>query len=215
MMIENLEDRRLLSATLTSGLLTVTGTAKNDRIALTTKGTDLTVQVGKTKTTFKTADVKSLVVKALGGNDLIDLAKSPVGATVDAGDGNDVVLGTALADVVTAGKGNDYVFAGAGNDSLVGGDGNDVLLAAAGNDTVTGGAGNDLISGGAGNDSLHGDAGNDLLLGDAGDDQLFGDAGNDRIFGGAGNDKVDGGDGTDIAGKQGTDTFTKVEKIWR
>ena len=215
MMYENLEDRRLLSATLTNGVLTVTGTAGNDRISVAPKGTDLNVQVGKTKSTFKAADVKSLVVKSLAGNDLIDLAKSPVAATVDAGDGNDIVIGTAKADVVTAGKGNDYVFALAGNDSVTGGDGNDALYTGDGNDSVSGGAGNDLISAGAGNDSVHGDAGNDLLLGDAGDDQLFGDAGNDRIFGGAGNDKVDGGDGKDIAGKQGTDTFTKVEKIWR
>jgi len=197
MNFENLEDRRLMSATLASGVLTVTGTAGNDRISVAPKGTDLNVLVGKTKSTFKAADVKSLVVKSLAGNDLIDLAKSPVAATVDAGDGNDIVIGTAKADVVTAGKGNDYVFA------------------LAGNDTVTGGDGNDVISAGAGNDSVHGNAGNDLLLGDAGDDQIFGDAGNDRIFGGAGNDKVDGGDSKDIAGKQGTDTFTKVEKIWR
>jgi Ca2+-binding RTX toxin-like protein len=233
MMIENLENRRLLSASLANGVLTVTGTTGNDRIAVTPNGTDLNVQIGKTKQTFKAADVKSLVVKSLAGNDTIDLAKSPVGATVDAGDGNDLVIGTALADVVTAGKGNDYVFSLAGNDSVTGGDGNDQIASGAGNDLVAGGtgndlisagdgndsvtgdAGNDLISGGAGNDTLHGNAGNDVILGDAGDDQIFGEAGNDRLFGGKGNDKVDGGDGKDVAGKEGTDTFTKVEKIWR
>ena len=196
-MFENLENRRLLSATLTKGLLTVTGTAKNDSIHVAKQGQNLNVQIGRAKQTFKLADVKSLVVKALAGNDTVTFGYGTIGANIDAGDGNDRVIGTSSNDTILGGKGNDYLHGWVGNDSILGGDGNDVIIGCLGNDTIRGGNGNDLISGAAGND------------------QIFGDAGNDQLFGAAGNDKVDGGDGIDAAGKEGNDTFTKVEKIWR
>jgi Ca2+-binding RTX toxin-like protein len=195
--IEILEDRRFLSATLANGVLTVNGTNRNDFIHIAPKNGNLLAQVNKTHQTFKESDVKSLKVNGLSGNDNISFGSTQIGATVDGDDGNDVILGTANADTISGGKGHDYIFAGGGNDSVTGGDGNDVII------------------GGKGNDTLHGDAGNDVISGADGDDQLFGDAGNDLLFGAAGSDKVDGGAGTDRALKQGNDTFTHVEKVWK
>jgi Ca2+-binding RTX toxin-like protein len=197
MMFENLENRQLLSASLASGVLNVSGTAGNDRIHVAKSGTNLTVQIGKARQTFKLADVKSIAVKGLAGNDNISFGYGTLGAKIDGGDGNDHIVGTSSGDTITGGNGNDWLHGWAGNDS------------------ISGGAGNDVIIGCLGNDTIHGDAGNDVISGAQGDDQIFGDAGNDILFGAKGNDKVDGGDGNDVAGKEGNDTFTKVEKIWR
>ncbi|WP_137720138.1 beta strand repeat-containing protein [Methylobacillus flagellatus] len=49
---------------------------------------------------------------------------------------------------------NYYINAGAGNDVLIGGDGDDFLVGGAGNDLLTGGAGNDSYIGGGGADSF-------------------------------------------------------------
>jgi Ca2+-binding RTX toxin-like protein len=188
-MIENLENRCLLSATLSAGVLTVTGTTGWDNIHVDATRTSLKVNVNHTKASFKLADVKSLVVNGLAGNDIIDLGHNLIGATVDGG------LGTDKADSITGGAGNDWIFARGGNDVVNGGDGKDVLI------------------GGAGNDILHGDAGNDLIEGSTGDDQIFGDAGDDRLDGGPGKDKIDGGAGTDRAHKSKDDVLTAVEKV--
>jgi Ca2+-binding RTX toxin-like protein len=196
-MIENLENRCLLSATLSAGVLTVAGTAGKDNIRVDANHGNLKVAVNGVKQSFKIADVKSLAVNGFAGNDKINLDHVGLGATVDGGDGNDRIIGTDKADSITGGAGNDWIFARGGADLINGGEGNDVLL------------------GGAGNDVIHGDAGNDLIDGSIGDDQIFGDAGNDILNGGPGKDKVDGGAGTDAAHKSKDDVLTAVEKAWR
>ncbi len=92
-------------------------------------------------------------------------APGVAGATIDGGEGNDVITG------------------GAGNDILDGGIGDDLIRGGAGNDTITGGAGDDFISGSAGNDVLSGGAGNDTFSYSVGD-------GSDTVDGGADNDTL-------------------------
>ena len=75
------------------------------------------------------------------------------------------------------------VDAGAGNDSILGGDSTDSLLGGAGNDTIDGGIGNDTIGGGAGDDSLDGGNGADAMEGGLGNDTLLGGAGADTLCG--------------------------------
>lgn len=84
---------------------------------------------------------------------------------------------------VTAGNGNDVVIGTAGEDRLFGENGNDV---------ISGGSGHDLLNGGRGNDSLFGQNGNDFLIGGRGDDRLTGGHGRDTFIFGAnnGNDLV-------------------------
>jgi Ca2+-binding RTX toxin-like protein len=153
-MFESLESRLLLSASVSNGTLTVTGTDRADQINITQNKQTILVREGSSITRFSKKDhISGLVVNALGGNDRIKIT-SRLNATVDGGDGNDLII------------------SGSGNDLLLGGNGKDRILANAGNDSITGGAGRDTLFGGAGDDML-----------DAYDtqaDQLTGGGGNDR-----------------------------------
>ena len=60
-----------------------------------------------------------------------------------AGDFNDVVTGSSVANYVDTRAGNDTVDGAAGNDTLIGGTGNDRLAGGTGTDSMTGGAGLD------------------------------------------------------------------------
>jgi Tol biopolymer transport system component len=90
-------------------------------------------------------------------------------------DGDDVLRGTELADVLVGLGGDDVllavpqVFSG---DTLAGGTGNDALAGSDESDTLDGGPGNDLIRGGASFDLLTGGPGRDRLLGEGGRDLI-------------------------------------------
>lgn len=141
------------------------------------------------------ADIKRKVLEAGAGNDeLLGYAS------------NDVLNGLGGDDFIAGYGGNDTLFGGDGQDYIDGGVGNDSLAGEAGNDHLYGGEGNDLLDGGDGNDGMDGGAGDDTLLGGAGDDNLSGGAGRDTLQGGAGNDYLDGGAGDDfLAGGEGND----------
>lgn len=168
------------------------------------------------------------------GDDIIDLTAHGAGGIdyakdvlVQAGLGNDIVIGGAGKDNLQGDAGNDIIFGWRGSDTLSGGAGDDLLYgddlgfnAIAGDDMIDGGAGNDILYGGRGsdkmtggddNDILYGQAGGDNLAGGTGDDilhgddadtnsndMLNGDAGNDQLYGGAGNDELYGGTGDDL-----------------
>jgi len=69
-----------------------------------------------------------------------------ISSFVDAGAGDDQLIG---------GKYLDYFLGGSGNDSISGGGGNDQLVGSAGADTITGGSGGDQFSFSAASDSTH------------------------------------------------------------
>lgn len=81
--IETLESRTVMAAnitaTLTSGVLTVEGTDRNDAIVLRTVKDQITIDGLKTKFAAKT--VNSVVINSLGGTDTINLAPLNVGNT--------------------------------------------------------------------------------------------------------------------------------------
>jgi Ca2+-binding RTX toxin-like protein len=165
------------------------------------------------------------------GDDFLDMTAHGAGGvdygkdtTVNAGTGNDTVIGGAGKDTIDGDAGDDVLFGyrgadtingGTGNDVLYGDDlgfnnisGDDILRGQAGNDILYGGARADTLEGGDDNDTLYGDAGSDNLAGNNGTDVLYGgdsvdlmdgDAGDDRLIGGAGNDDVDGGADVDTA----------------
>jgi Ca2+-binding RTX toxin-like protein len=221
-LIENLEDRRLLSATLDGKVLTITGTDNADRVSVLEVGTKVVVlevsltpgtatarpTVTSKRTVFNRADVQSISADLKGGNDVFVL-----GPTVSRGSA------TPLAATVKGGAGNDFIRGGAGADNLDGGDGNDIVSGGAGNDTATGGAGNDRLGGDGGDDTLDGGDGRDYLLGGRGADVLRGGAGNDTIVSidFADKDTVDGGandaTGGDFAYVDKGDTVTNVERV--
>src|SRR5262249_48913600 len=92
----------------------------------------------------------ALVVKALGGNDVVSAASLPAGIvnlTVDGGAGNDQITGSPGADMLLGGDGNDVIIGGRGNDVALMGAGNDVFVwnPGDGSDTVEGQGGNDTL----------------------------------------------------------------------
>ena len=143
---------------------------------------------------------------------------------IDAGDGNDVIIGSRDADVLNGNLGTDIIRAGDGDDHIRYGRGTD--------DSIDGGWGLDTlvaIADGASidwtrvrdvevvqawsvmRDMLHGSAGADrldftrVLLegvdridGLGGDDEIFGSPRDDVLAGGAGRDELTGGGGRDV-----------------
>src|SRR3954468_23725690 len=98
--LEALEDRFVpTTASISNGILYVQGTNAPETIRVTQSGTRITVEgVGY----VNAADVRGVNVDAKGGNDTIDVRTVKVGATIAAGDGDDMVIGTQAADVVFA-----------------------------------------------------------------------------------------------------------------
>ncbi|PPC88745.1 MAG: calcium-binding protein [Methylotenera sp.] len=132
-----------------------------------------------------------------------------LGNFIDAGEGNNIVLG---------GGGNDEIFAGSGNNLISGGSGDDTIVAGDGNNWLSGDNGNDFIGAGAGDDTVYGGNGNDqILVGDgdnyvdagAGDDYIGTGEGDDTIYAGLGNDIIEAGEGDDIlSGGDGIDLIS-------
>ena len=83
------------------------------------------------------------------------IATTSAGGTINAGAGNDIVLGALGVDNLSGDAGDDSIYGGAGNDTLNGGDGAGRLDGGSGNDQLTGGLGNDELTGGAGSDIIH------------------------------------------------------------
>ncbi|GGN26225.1 Ca2+-binding RTX toxin-like protein [Actinoplanes campanulatus] len=105
---------------------------------------------------------------------------------VDAGTGNDTVIGGNASEELQGDYGNDKLYGNGGNDKLFGESGNDYIVGGAGNDRAEGWTGADKIYGNAGLDNLHGGSGNDLLNGGTEVDVLSGADGNDYLYGGTG-----------------------------
>src|SRR4051812_6752908 len=89
--VEPLDGRCLLAAgataSLRGGVLTITGTAHNDRIEVTASGSQLVV-AGSLSAKFSLKSVRSVVVNGLAGNDTIRM-KDNIPDTISGGDGND------------------------------------------------------------------------------------------------------------------------------
>jgi Ca2+-binding RTX toxin-like protein len=175
--VESLEGRRLMSAGLHHGTLSVVGGNGMDTIIVRADATSVTVEKNGESKSYARAKVRSIVVHGRAGNDLL--------AVEDADGLFDIPV------VLVGGKGADSLEGGAGDDSMFGNGGNDVMRGDAGNDLMTGGAGNDVLRGGAGNDLMGGGEGDDLVLGGRGNDSLYGEGGADSLVGGAGLDMLD------------------------
>jgi len=229
--LEPLEDRRLLSASLSdAGLLRVSGSdGVNDSITVrfSADGQNLTVTVnGQNQGNFDKDDVKNIQIKGKGGNDTLrlnhDRGNIKVRTTMIGGDGNDkLVSGNEAVNDLRGGNGDDFIDGrgvlrgGEGDDEFDGsnfkdyifGDaGRDSLDAEGGNDALFGGDGNDTVEGGRGNDTCFGGNGDDRVEGGRGDDLLLGNAGIDSVFGDDNDDTLFGGDDDDIVnGNEGDD----------
>jgi len=222
--LESLEFRRHLSATIEDGVLVVTGTRRADRMELyiadDRRPDRLVVRDKGHEYRFDPTRIKRIRVELGTGDDevIFSIVNPPadsgwtpatrklpidIPATVRGGAGNDSMNGSNAGSLLDGGAGNDGLYALNGNDTLLGGDGDDRLDGMAGNDVLRGGAGRDLLMGREGDDVLQGDGGNDTLYGSEGDD---------RLEGGPGSDELDGGGGRDhVYGNRGTDTFLSFD----
>ena len=107
------------------------------------------------------------VINGGDGGQIIDLTSWTMkygDVTINAGSGNDVLMGNAGNDTIYGKGGSDYEWGGSGNDALYGGTGNDTLLGGTGDDKLSGGAGNDKLDGGPGNDTVMGGSGDDTIV---------------------------------------------------
>ena len=150
---------------------------------------------------------------------------------LDAGRGDDTIIGGAAGDTLIGGAGDDSITAtstlglfqgGAGKDTLsfefapqgialdltAGSDfeilvGSDFSDVLVGSRTVFARAGSDTVDGTVNADMLDGGTGSDLLNGGDGADTLLGGADADTLNGGLGADSLDGGAGKDVLNSDG------------
>ena len=223
-LFENLEQRRLMSTTLVNGILTVTGTAGNDRLEADMLNGEIYVIEngllgGGFGGIFNASQVTKVVFHGMDGHDTM-IAHPELARQADfwGGNGDDSMYGNIQPNYMFGAAGRDYCWAEGGNDSLAGGADNDLIYAGYGDDLVSGYEGDDLIFGGVGNDTIYGDIGHDTILGEDGNDWIRADSGwdlvyggnhNDTIYGGWDNDRLYGEAGNDwISGEDGNDTIT-------
>ena len=188
--IEPLERRRLYAAVALHGqTLVVTGTANSANTITVALSPDLSQVV--TNITWYTgggARAKAhTLAKAFPVTDSISLVQIQGGARADRITIDQTYSPFPIATLINAGGGNDTVMGGDEPDTIFGGAGNDLLMGGAGNDSLRGQAGNDTLIGGPGDDFLDGRRGRDSLEGDAGNDTLYDPFGPDTMLGGAGN----------------------------
>lgn len=152
-MIERLENRRLFAVTtgFAGGVLTVTGDAEANNVSIVRGGTEnsqLLVRVGDaTIRTIAYAEVNSITVNLLGGNDTLRTGENVVKPmNVSGGEGNDNLTTGGAADTVHGNQGNDTINGSAGNDNLFGDDGTDTMNGGSGGDSFTGGGGFDTVT---------------------------------------------------------------------
>lgn len=192
--LESLESRRLLSADLADGVLTIVGTKKSDviEVSVPTAGDhigQLQVDVNGTLNHFNPAQVTSIRIQGLNGNDEITVASDIVIATwINGGNGNDTINGGGGDDTILGENGKDVVHGGEGDDEIFGGNGNDQLFGDGGDDYIDGGNGKDSCNGGLDDDRVKGGKGKDLLDGGAGNNQLDSDKGKDTKLNGTDSD---------------------------
>ena len=190
--------------------IVVQGTIGDDVISIApVSGANLLISRNGGSVTLSSAGVVGIRVFGYEGADKITIQPDVIiGASINSGNGNDIVHGGGGADTIQAGAGRDRVYAGAGNDRLYGSSGNDILFGESGKDLLYGGDGDDSLDGGSHSDRLYGEAGHNTLLGQAGDDTLYSRN--------ASADILDGGGGTDRAqvDDNAMDSVTLVEELF-
>jgi endoglucanase len=188
-LLEAMERRVLLAATLQDGVLSITTAEANDRIAVDRiSSTAIQANVNGAIQQFSASAVSRIEIRTGAGNDRVVLGPNLPGTYV-------------FTDV-----GLDTIYDGTGNDTLTGGANRDVIYGSGGANRINGSGGHDVINGGAGEDRMYGGDGDDRMAGGGGVDRLWGEAGNDTMSGNSSNDKLRGGPGHDsLLGGTGAD----------
>ena len=208
-MIENLENRVLLTGTLSNGTLMLTSVALGESFVLTADPNNIIVDLFAEQfhAEYPRSAVQRIIITSIQAGtpgmragDFYSIDPTiTVPVTVNGSVGDDVLIaggGNTLFNPIenppaTAGNdGADFLQGGAGNDTLNGGGGratatNGTITTPAADDTILGGDGNDFLTDGGSTDNAH--------LGAI----MIGENGNDTLQSGPGRDLLDGGPGTD------------------
>lgn len=139
--IANIWDRDLVNLTLTAtgnvNVGTVTGNTVNSNI----KTVNAAAVGGATTATVKALG-DSAVVTLAGGDDVFNaLGSAGNNVTIQAGEGNNNITGTAQSDYIYSGAGRDIIDANRGNNTVKSGAGDDTVTALNGSNTVDLGSG--------------------------------------------------------------------------
>ena len=166
--------------------LALRGTPAADLLSVGTKGVSFTSDADLDITFSQLPSSVELI--GGGGNDTLTAgggygtSQAFLGrVTLRGEDGDDVLSGSILGDVMLGGPGADAIEGGSGNDELLGEGGADTLNGRDGNDRLVGGPGADSLSGGNGDDTLEAADGevDTLIHGQVGVDTAYYDAGLD------------------------------------
>jgi hypothetical protein len=144
---ETLEGRRLLSsATLSSGILKVTGNSSStNNLGVSVSGTSLVASHNGATQSFSASSVTRIEITGGSSADKIWIKSDVTKPSVLRGNGgNDSLSGGGGRDTIYGGTGNDLAYGNNNNDSLRGEDGEDTLYGNSGTDTLSGDAGNDI-----------------------------------------------------------------------
>lgn len=128
----------------------VNGTEASDTVTITANGTQARVDANGYSAAVGVSGALSLVVNALGGNDMVSCTgnlAAIIPITIDGGAGNDTLLGGNGADILIGGDDNDFIDGNQGADTILMGQGDDTFQwdPGDGNDTVEGQAGHDVV----------------------------------------------------------------------
>src|SRR5688572_3579581 len=137
--LEQLESRRLLSAVLADGVLTVLGSQNKDDITISLMAGNtsrLSVTLNDAVSNFNVSAIDSIFVYGRGGDDVILVSNIngvvPFAMFLGGGADKDLIVGGNFADTLRGGDADDALTGGRGNDSLVGDDANDILTGGVG-----------------------------------------------------------------------------------
>ena len=219
--------RAALTSSFAGGVLTITGDAASDTMAVDCSGGITRVNGVNVTGNPPCNAVTQITINAGDGHDVIDLTAvtavafpNITGTTLLGGPGLDIIRGTPFADNINGGSSNDILEGFDGNDTLTGGPGDlgaggDRVEASADADFIItnntmSGLGIDLLDsietvqvfGGPGANSIDASAftgrGGAFLVGLAGNDTIRGTAFNDGIIGDVGDDSIVAGAGEDL-----------------
>jgi Ca2+-binding RTX toxin-like protein len=234
-LMEAIESRTLLSATLVDGLLTIEGTGGDDVIALVAGAVNGQVIVNGPDIDADTvfSGVTGITINALAGNDTVTVGANiknasnrKINVTINGGDDDDTISGGSGNDLIDGGAGIDTIdysaatkgvdvrldLNKAGRDGL---GGRDTLshfenvIGSAFNDSIRGDDNDNGIDAGAGNNTVRGGGGDDSITTHDGNDIIIDTAGINTIDAGGGNNRVTTGAGDDtITTGAGNDTIT-------
>ena len=152
------------SAAIVDRTLNIIGSNAGDNIAISVANPNLLLvdfgNDGTVEQQFDRGAFDALNVSLGNGNDRFTATgvTVPQSSTIDGGNGDDSIIGTASPDVIVSGNGNDFVVGGLGHDVAALANGDDVFRwdPGEGSDDVDGGNGNDglLFNGNAASETM-------------------------------------------------------------